>query len=122
MKKLFLINVLLLSLLFINGCGKKNNTESSMKTTTTQDESVKIESVEFKCENMHCASCETAITDAVKKIDGIKEVYADAKSKTVKVIFNKELTNTKDIEKSINAAGYDTETSKSGNKHNCDME
>jgi copper chaperone CopZ len=121
MKKLFLINVLLLSLLLINGCGKKNNTDTSTKTTT-QDDATKIVSVEFKCENMHCASCETTITDAVKKIDGIKEVNADAKSKTVKVTFNKELTNTKDIEKSINAAGYDTETSKSGNRHNCDME
>jgi copper chaperone CopZ len=122
MNKLFLVNVLFLSLLFFSSCGKKNNNESTTKnTTTTQDES-KIESVEFKCENMHCKSCEETISAEVKKINGIKDVTADAKSKTVKVSFNKDLTNSKDIEKSINAAGYDTETSKSGNKHNCDME
>jgi copper chaperone CopZ len=89
--------------------------------TTTLDES-KVESVEYKCDNMHCGSCETTITEAVKKLNGIKDISADSKSKIVKVSFNSELTNKNEIEKTINAAGYDTETSKSGNKHNCDME
>ena len=116
MKKIFLINLIIFFFLFFYSCGKKNNTETKVK-----DES-KIEMVEYKCGNMHCASCETTISEAVKKLIGIKEVTADSKNKIVKVSFNKELTNQKEIEKTINDAGYDTETSKSGNKHNCDME
>lgn len=120
MKKILLLSILALSLMLLNGCGKKEKvqkTDSSdpNKTTTT-------EYVEFKCNNMHCSGCEETITNAVKKLDGIKEVSADAKSKIVKVTFLKEATNKGEIEKSINAAGYDTETSKSENKHNCDME
>jgi copper chaperone CopZ len=120
MKKIFLINVLLFSLMLFGSCGKKNNIETTMKSTTPDD--TKVETVEYKCGNMHCASCETAITDAVKKLNGIKEINADAKTKTVKVSFNSGLTSKREIEKIINDAGYDTETSKSGNKHNCDME
>jgi copper chaperone CopZ len=116
MKKTFLISVLLFTVFLLSSCGKKNSPET--KSTGEAN----IESVEFKCENMHCKSCEESITAEVKKINGIKEVTADAKSKTVKVSFNKEQTSAKDIEKSINAAGYDTQTSKSENKHNCDME
>jgi len=71
---------------------------------------------------MHCKSCEEHISEEVKKNNGIKEVTADAKSKTVKVLFNKEQTTAKDIEKSINSAGYDTQSSKSENKHDCDKE
>lgn len=116
MKKIFSISILILSVFILNSCGKKNNSETKVSDET------KVESVEFKCENMHCASCEEAITTEIKKLNGIKEVFADAKSKTVKVSFNKEKTCKTDIEKSINAAGYDTQNSKSENKHNCDME
>jgi copper chaperone CopZ len=116
MKKIFLISILLLTVFLLNSCGKKNNPE-----TKTNDES-KIEFVKYKCNNMHCESCETTIKDAVKKLDGIEEVTADAKSKIVKVSYNKDKTSKTDIEKTINEAGYDTETSKSENKHNCDME
>jgi copper chaperone CopZ len=116
MEKTLLLSILLFTVFLFSSCGKKNAPET--KSTGEAN----IESVEFKCDNMHCKSCEESITNEVKKINGIKEVTADAKSKTVKVSFNKEQTNAKDIEKSINAAGYDTQTSKSGNKHNCDME
>jgi copper chaperone CopZ len=117
MKKTFVISALFFTVFLFNSCGKK---DSGPETKSTGE--ANIISVEFKCENMHCKSCEEHITAEVNKINGIKEIKADAKSKTVKVLFNKEVTNAKDIEKSINAAGYDTQTSKSDNKHNCDME
>jgi copper chaperone CopZ len=101
MKILSLINVLLFSLLLLSSCGKKINTETTMKTTTL-DES-KVESVEYKCDNMHCGSCETTITEAVKKLNGIKDISADSKSKIVKVSFNSELTNKNEKEKTNNA-------------------
>ncbi|MCX6166292.1 MAG: heavy-metal-associated domain-containing protein [Ignavibacteriae bacterium] len=119
MKKIFLVNIILLSLLLFNSCGKKEKTQNADIKT---NDDTKTEYVEYKCENMHCASCEETITTAVKKLDGIKEITADAKNKIVKVSFYKDKTNSTDIQKTINAAGYDTQDSKSGNKHNCDME
>jgi len=117
MKKTFFLSVLLLTIFLFSSCGKKS---SGPETKSTGE--ANIEQVEFKCDNMHCKSCEETITAEVKKINGIKEVTADSKSKVVKVLFNKQQTNAKDIEKTINAAGYDTQTSPSDNKHNCDME
>jgi copper chaperone CopZ len=119
MKKIFIVNVILLSLLLLNSCGKKEKTQTA---DIKVDDNAKLESVVYKCENMHCASCEETITTAVKKLDGIKEITADAKSKIVKVSFYNNKTNKTDIEKAINASGYDTQNSKSENKHNCDME
>ncbi len=120
MKKILLLSILLLSFLLLNGCGKKEITQNSNETNLNDDS--KIENVEFKCDGMHCAGCEIAITTSVNKLKGIKQVYADAGNKIVKVSFNKELTTKEQIEKMINAAGYDTETSKSENKHDCDTE
>jgi copper chaperone CopZ len=117
MKKTILISALIFTVFLLSSCGKKDKGPETKPTGEAN-----IEQVEFKCDNMHCKSCEETITAEVKKINGIKEVTADSKSKVVKVLFNKEQTSAKDIEKSINAAGYDTQTSPSGNKHNCDME
>lgn len=120
MKKMFFISALLLSILIINGCGKKEKTQKADETNPN-DES-KIEYVEFKCDGMHCSGCEESISTSVNKLKGIKEVIADAKNKIVKVKFIKDLTSKSEIEKSINTAGYDTQDSKSENKHNCDSE
>ncbi|MBI5401927.1 MAG: heavy-metal-associated domain-containing protein [Ignavibacteriae bacterium] len=117
MKKTILISVLFFTVFLLSSCGKKDSVPETKPTGDAQ-----IESIEFKCENMHCKSCEEHITEEVKKNNGIKEVTADAKSKTVKVLFNSGQTSAKDIEKSINAAGYDTQTSKSENKHDCEKE
>lgn len=117
MKKNILIPALLFIIFLFSSCGKKS---SSPEIKPTGD--ANMESVEFKCDKMHCKSCEEHISAEVKKNNGIKEVTADAQSKTVKVTFNKDQTSAKDIEKSINAAGYDTQTSKSENKHDCDKE
>jgi copper chaperone CopZ len=120
MNKLFVVYMMLLSILLLNGCSKKEKIQKADETNP--NDSTKTEYVEFKCDNMHCASCEETITTALKKLDGIKEVTANAKSKIVKVKFINNIINKKDIEKTINETGYDTQDSKSGNKHNCDME
>jgi len=60
------------------------------------------------------------VTEEIKKLDGIKEVTADSKSKFVKVSYTGNLTNKEAIQKAINAAGYDTQESKSANPHECD--
>ncbi len=120
MKKLLLFSILFLSILLLSGCGRKEKTQKADETNP--NDGSKFELAEFRCDGMHCPGCEESIASSVNKINGIKEVIADSKNKIVKVKFNKELTSKSEIEKSINAAGYDTETSKSENKHECDTE
>jgi len=114
-----LLNLVLAFLLIgVIGCGKKSTTETAGdKTTDTKGVTEKVETVEYKCAGMHCAGCEETITTEVKKTEGIKDVKADSKSKIVTVSFDANKTNKENISKSINAAGYDTELSKSDSKH-----
>jgi copper chaperone CopZ len=110
-----LIAFLALALLTAAGCTKKTTNETSGNKTEG-----KIETVEFKCAGMHCSGCEETITEEVKKIDGVKEIKADSKEKYVRVVFDAGKTNKENISKAINTAGYDTELSKSENKHDCE--
>ena len=52
----------------------------------------------------------------------IKDINAGSKSKVVTVSFDANKTNKENISKVINAAGYDTEISKSDNKHDCETD
>jgi copper chaperone CopZ len=119
-----LLNLVLAFLLIgVIGCGKKSTTETAGdKTTDTKGMTEKVESVEYKCAGMHCAGCEETITTEVKKTEGVKDVKADSKSKIVTVSFDANKTNKENISKSINAAGYDTELSKSDSKHDCETD
>lgn len=116
--------ILLVVFSFIS-CGKKANNipedNESAKLTKTS-ETVESDSVTFNCPGMHCSGCEFAIKSKVNKLDGIKEVDADAQAKIVKVIFDRNKSTVISIEKAINEAGYDTETSKSENKHECEKD
>jgi len=114
--KVFLI-LLFISLLF-QACQKKQPQQNSAITSDVEQ----VATVEYKCPGMHCSGCEQTITEEIKKLEGIKEIQADAKAKMVKVVYLTNKVSPKDIEKSINAAGYDTETSKSETKHNCNEE
>jgi copper chaperone CopZ len=104
--------------LFAAGCGKKSNDQIG----EIKNASEKVESVEFNCPGMHCSGCEETISDEVKKIDGIKTVSADSKTKVVKISYDANKTNQDKISKTINAAGYDTELSKAENKHDCEKD
>lgn len=119
-----LLNLLMVILIIgVIGCGKKATTETAgNQTTDTKNVSEKVETVEFKCAGMHCSGCEESITTEVKKVEGIKDIKADAKGKMVTVSFDANKTNKDNISKAINKAGYDTEISKSENKHDCDTD
>jgi mercuric ion binding protein len=119
-----LLNLTLVFLLIgVIGCGKKSTTETAGdKTTDTKGVTEKVETVEYKCAGMHCSGCEETITTELKKVDGVKEIKADSKAKVVIVSFDANKTNKDNISKSINAAGYDTEISKSDNKHDCETD
>lgn len=115
-----LINLALVFLLIgIIGCGKKSTNNSAGDTKSVSE---KVETVEYKCAGMHCSGCEETITTEVKKSEGVKDVKADSKSKIVTVSFDANKTNKENISKSINAAGYDTELSKSESKHDCETD
>lgn len=124
MKNILKIIILLVFFTLIS-CGKGDKTtkgqiEDNQNNLNQVSGSEKAETVEFKCEGMTCSGCEDKITEEVKKLDGIKEVTADSKSKFVKVSYAGNLTNKEAIQKAINAAGYDTQESKSANPHECD--
>ncbi|MCE1166417.1 MAG: cation transporter [Bacteroidetes bacterium] len=114
--KNLLIALFLVTALGIAGCGKVQVS----KTTDVKSVSEKMENVEYNCPGMHCSGCEETIKDEVKKMDGVKEVSADSKTKVVKVTYDASKTNKENISKTINAAGYDTQVSSSENKHQCD--
>ena len=116
------------------GCGKnqtktaENQTSPKVKTeqvvkenvTVTTDKNVKT--VEFKCKDMECSSCENKISGAVKKMNGVQEVIADSKTKTTKVIYAAGQVSEKEIESAINKAGFKTETSRSDVKNDSPVE
>jgi copper chaperone CopZ len=111
-----LIILLILGISLITGCGKKD------APVNQENNSKNMETVEFKCSGMHCSGCENNIKAEVNKLDGIKEVKADATTKLVSVVYFPEKTNKEKISKAINEAGYDTELTKSEKKHDCEKE
>lgn len=121
MKKINLI-IFVLSAVLVISCGKSGKNESTgmnnmNKDTTTQTEKPReliitganISTVEFKCDGMTCTGCEKTITKSLQKVDGVKDIVADYKSKSVKVAFDKTKTNDASVEKAINDVNYKTE-------------
>lgn len=133
MKKLNLLAFLVL-LVFASGCGKtgdetaqnKETTQSKNESTsnqqvkdeskqtdnnqtkekTTMNNSGEFKTVEIKTKGMFCSHCENTVKASINKLDGIKEVIADAKTNTAKVTFDESRTNIKAIENAITDAGY----------------
>lgn len=119
MKKITLVLVFAILPLIILNCGKENNNTSNNKEMKSDTSTVKrtelnaggenVSTVEFKCDGMTCTGCEKTITKSVKKLDGIKDIIADFKTKTVKIAFDSTKSDITTIEKSINDVKYKTE-------------
>ncbi|MBN8569026.1 MAG: heavy-metal-associated domain-containing protein [Ignavibacteria bacterium] len=110
MKSVKIITLLSLSIFVITGLGGKTLAENKIMTENEQTLlKGTIKKVKFKCKGIGCTGCTNTITDAVKKLEGIKEVTADVKSKIVKVSFDSEIVSAKEIENAINNSGYETE-------------
>ena len=62
--------------------------------------------VEIKTKGMSCSHCENTVKTSISKLDGIKEVIADATTNTAKVTYDESKTNIKAIENAITDAGY----------------
>jgi len=127
LKNLYLLAFLAL-FVFASGCGKSGNQTLQVKNDNAANQKVKDESkqtdnqqtkpkednkmnegyktVEIKTTGMSCSHCENSVKTSVSKLDGVKEVTADAKTNTAKVTFDESKTNVKAIENAITDAGY----------------
>ena len=56
-------------------------------------------------DGMHCQKCVARITDALKKIDGVKKVSIDLDEKTVSIISKSELPLTA-VKSTIESLGF----------------
>lgn len=83
-----------------------DNKETNSKEHNNMDNSGNYKTVEIKTTGMSCSHCENSVKTSVSKLDGVKEVIADAKTNTAKVTFDDGKTNIKEIEKAITEAGY----------------
>ena len=132
MKKLYLLTFIGL-LLIAFGCSKtesdktmsnKENTESQnvkeeakqtdnqqtkTKENTSMNNQGEYKTVEIKTKGMFCSHCENTVKTSISKLDGIKEVIADAKTNTAKVTYDDSKTDIKAIENAITDAGYGVE-------------
>ena len=106
-------------LLTVIGCETKDKSSNELSEngkSKSKSTNEKIETVEYKCNDMFCTGCEEKISGEIKKLDGIKEVKADYKTKLVSVTFEGNLINKESIQKAINDAGYETENVKTDKK------
>ena len=71
-----------------------------------------LETATIKASSMVCGSCAKTIEKAVYKVDGVKEVDVDIKSKIVQVKLVPGQTNVETVEMAISDAGYDANNRK----------
>jgi copper chaperone len=81
--------------------------QTDTKENTAMNNSGEFKSVEIKTKGMFCSHCENTVKTSVTKLDGVKEVIADAKTNTAIVTFDESKTNVKAIEEAIVDAGYE---------------
>lgn len=85
---------------------EKDKSQTKPKEENNMDNSGVYKTVIIKTEGMSCSHCENSIKTSVSKLDGVKEVIADAKTNTAKVTFDESKTNIKAIQNAITEAGY----------------
>jgi copper chaperone len=81
--------------------------QTDLKETTAMNNSGEFKTVEIKTKGMSCSHCENSVKTSISKLEGVKEVIADAKTNTAKVTFDESKTNVKAIENAIVDAGYE---------------
>lgn len=65
-----------------------------------------METITLCVEGMVCGHCEIAITDAVRKLPGIKKAKASKRKKEVLVVYDGSLTTSEEIITAIGSIGY----------------
>ena len=64
------------------------------------------EIIVLKVEGMHCGSCVRSVTNAIKRVSGVKEAEVSLEKETASVEFDKEVTNLSEIRRAVEEAGY----------------
>ncbi len=64
------------------------------------------ESVVLKVEGMHCGGCVRGVTNAIKRVVGVKEAEVSLEKETASVEFDTEVTNLSEIRIAVEEAGY----------------
>lgn len=86
-----------------------DNQKTNTKENTSMNNQGEYKTVEIKTKGMFCSHCENTVKTSISKLDGIKEVIADAKNNTAKVTYDESRTTIKAIENAITEAGYSVE-------------
>lgn len=60
----------------------------------------------FKITGISCANCVRTIENAVTQVNGVESAFVNFATNVLTVNYNENLTNTKEIEKTISGAGY----------------
>ncbi len=60
----------------------------------------------FTVEQIHCGACEAAIGKALTRVDGVRQVEADAASNRVTVLFDEAAVGVEQIAARLAEAGY----------------
>ncbi len=64
------------------------------------------EIVVLKVEGMHCGGCVRSVTNAIKRVAGVKDAEVSLEKETALVEFDKEVTNLSEIRIAVEEAGY----------------
>lgn len=127
----YLIIFMVLTAVFLYGCGKKestenkndkqhtNHTETKTETKTdTKDPNMQTstdknaEHVTVKLPTMQCSICKKNIEKAVNKVPGTIDVKVDKNEKVAHINYDKSKTDLSKIENAITMAGYDANDKK----------
>jgi copper chaperone len=65
-----------------------------------------IESMVLKVIGMHCGGCVRSVTNAIKRVAGVKEAEVSLEKETASVEFDAEVTNLSEIRTAVEEAGY----------------
>ena len=123
---LSILIVILVTAIFISGCGKKDSnevTENKKKSETSTENSAMTETqkksdmnssdhIMISLPTMQCSTCKKNIETAVKKLDGIESINVVVKEKTAHINYDKSKTDLTKIESTITATGYDANDKK----------
>lgn len=110
----YAIILMILMVVLVYGCGKKEITENKNdKQQTNQTSTDKnAEHVTVKLPTIQCNICKKNIEKAVNKVPGTIDVKVDKNEKVAHINYDKSKTDLSKIESAITMAGYDANDKK----------
>ncbi|MCX6143267.1 MAG: heavy-metal-associated domain-containing protein [Ignavibacteriales bacterium] len=100
MKRIFLMFVAAILTVGVVTAQLKQSAEAAKADTKVLKTTIKVPTIV-------CGSCVTTVTNALKKVDGVKTAKVDLKKKTATVTYASTKATVDKLEKAIADAGYD---------------